>query len=41
MKLDYYFEGSRTLSGILRDFFVGSKRHFIGHFLDYYYQVNS
>jgi hypothetical protein len=39
MKLDNYRQGTRTLGGLLRDFLVGSKRHFIGHFLDYYYQV--
>ena len=38
MKMDLYSTGTGNLSGRIRDFGVGTKRFYLGHFFDYYYQ---
>ena len=40
MKEDFQDSGKRTFLGVIKDFCVGSKRFYLGHFKDYYYQVN-
>ena len=38
MKMDFYKTGQGSTWGRVRDLAVGSKRLFLGHFIDYYYQ---
>ena len=41
MKEDLHIKGRRTVFGILKDASISSKRFYLGHFKDYYYQVHS
>ena len=38
MKMDLYSTGTGNFAGRIRDFGVGTKRYYLGHFVDYYYQ---
>ena len=40
MKNDFADHGKRTLRGMFNDFCIGFHRFYLGHFVDYYYQVN-
>lgn len=38
MKMDLYEDGTAKITGRIKDFGVGTKRYYLGHFFDYYYQ---